>query len=91
MQNLSKEHGKLKGLLPILKYFCILACRVLNFASGLHDGIKPPWRINSSFSVQKLFVNMTIEGVGLKNCSPDLYFPPASLVCWRVKSGRYGV
>ena len=83
MQNLSREHGqKYKGtrelhvfLGSISRYFFILAYRVLNSVLGLHDSIKLSWRINFSFSKQKLSVIGSIVHILsyiLKMCFPTL-------------------
>ena len=66
--------------LQILKYFSILTYRVLN--SGLHDSIKLDSKINSSFSVQKLLVNI-ISSYMAKERSQALlclHFPTTSFV-----------
>ena len=59
MQKLSREQGNMAKIkreegnfryfqehfnVQILKCFCILACRVLNSALGLHDSIRPSWK-----------------------------------------------
>ena len=50
----------------ILKYFCILACRGLNSAHGLHDSIKLGWSINYFFSMQRLLVNTISSCIAIR-------------------------